>query len=137
MERLTERKTTKGITKTVIKPCIKTNEAMLLVVNKLCAFEDILEKYNIDSLGELNETLNDNYYAKEVVIMLRNRSQELQNERDIWKKACKKISEWLKQNLIVNGGKSTESDVEYGKGYNACRNEIKELLDQIQKELLK
>ena len=88
MERLTERKTTKGITKTVIKPCIKTNEAMLLVVNKLCAFEDILEKYNIDSLGELNETLNDNYYAKEVVIMLRNRSQELQNERDIWKKAC-------------------------------------------------
>ena len=88
MERLTERKTTKGITKTVIKPCIKTNEAMLLVVNKLCAFEDVLEKHNIDSVEELDETLDINNYANEIVIMLRNRCQKLVDECNIWKKAC-------------------------------------------------
>ena len=88
MKRLTERKTTKGITKTVIKPCIKTNEAMLLIVNKLCAFEDILEKYDIDSLEELDETLDDDYYAHEMLDMLRNSYVKLQNDRDKWKKAC-------------------------------------------------
>ena len=88
MERLTEQKTTKGITKTVIKPCIKTNEAMLLVVNKLCAFEDILEKYNIDSVEELDETLDINNYANKIVIMLRKHCQKFADECNIWEKAC-------------------------------------------------
>ena len=56
------------------------------------------------------------------------------HDRELVKKVCGKINEWLKQNLIVIGGKSTELDVEYVKGYNVCRKEINELLDQIQKE---
>ena len=88
MERLTEWKTTKGITKTVIRPCIETKEAIQLIINKLCAFENVLEKYNIDSVEELDETLDISNYANEIVIMLRNHCQKFANECNIWKKAC-------------------------------------------------
>lgn len=47
------------------------------------------------------------------------------------------INEWLKQNLMLSGGNSTDLDVEYVRGYNACRYEIKEMLEKIQKEFEK
>ena len=47
-ERLTEHKTTKGITRIVIKPYVVMSDEMQPIADKLCAFEDILEKYGID-----------------------------------------------------------------------------------------
>ena len=88
MERLTKCKTTKGVTKAFIKPCLKTNEAIQLIINKLCAFEDVLEKYNIDSVEELDETLEDSYYTKKAAIMVRKHNQKFAEECAIWEKAC-------------------------------------------------
>lgn len=61
-ERLTERKEIKGITYT-IQPHIENN----LVIHKLGLLEDILEKYGIESVEELDKKLADS---------------------DTWQKAC-------------------------------------------------
>ena len=58
------------------------------VITKLGQLEDIMEKYDIENVEELDETLDINNYANEIVIMLRNRCQKLVDECNIWKKAC-------------------------------------------------
>lgn len=53
VERLTEQKTRKGITKIVVKPFVD----MYIVVHKLYLLENIMEKYGIDSVEELDKQL--------------------------------------------------------------------------------
>lgn len=50
-ERLTEHKTRKGITRVVVRPSVCEFQTVL---NKLCAFEDIMEKYDIEDLEQLD-----------------------------------------------------------------------------------
>lgn len=52
-ERLTEYKTTKGVTRAVIKPYVEMYPFWQPVADKLCAFEDIMEKYGIENVEEL------------------------------------------------------------------------------------
>lgn len=54
-ERLTEQKTRKGITKIVVKPFVD----MYIVVHKLYLLENIMEKYGIESLEELDKKIDD------------------------------------------------------------------------------
>lgn len=56
-DRLTEHKTTKGITRIVIKPYVEMSEEFQPVADKLCAFEDILEKHGIEDLEQLDKSL--------------------------------------------------------------------------------
>ena len=86
-ERLTEHKTTKGITRIVIKPYVEMSEEFQPVADKLCAFEDILEKYGIESLDTLKHIIkkgiliNTIDFAKEAY-------DEMEQDRDTWKRAC-------------------------------------------------
>ena len=54
VKRLTEQKTTKGITRVVVRSCVCEFQTVL---NKLCAFEDIMEKYGIENVEELDMKL--------------------------------------------------------------------------------
>lgn len=55
---------------------------------KLGKLEDILEKYNIDSVEELEELLDDNKYAQNVVVKQLVELQNAKTDRDTWKRAC-------------------------------------------------
>lgn len=57
------------------------------------------------------------------------------HDRELVKEVCEKIRKWLRNNLMVIGGKAIGTDIEYADGYNDCQNEIKELLNQIQNEV--
>ena len=58
------------------------------VFNKLAQLEDILEDYDIDSVEELDEMLDDNQYLKEAFSKLHASYQQLETDRDTWRKAC-------------------------------------------------
>ena len=81
-ERLTKQKTTKGITKAVVKHCVDT---MQMIIDKLCAFEDILEKYGIESVEELDK-LTDG--MKSTISVLLDRNKNTKQDRNTWQKAC-------------------------------------------------
>lgn len=81
VKRLTEQKTTKGITRVVVRSCVCEFQTVL---NKLCALEDIMDKYGIESAEELDFRLafkqNDVFNYKEIT--------KLETDRDTWKRAC-------------------------------------------------
>ena len=56
VERLTEHKTTKGITRVVVRSRVCEFQTVL---NKLCAFEDIMEKYHCNDIEELSKKIDD------------------------------------------------------------------------------
>ncbi len=64
------------------------DEASNMVYYKLQGLEDILEKYGIESVEELDETLDDNQYSKEAFSKLQASYQQLETDRDTWKRAC-------------------------------------------------
>ena len=98
-ERLTEHKTTKGITKAVIKPYIDT---MQPIIDKLCAFEDILEKYNIESVAELDKTLDDNQHSKKAFSKLQASETEKETWRTALEIALKENGTWWKYDNKTN-----------------------------------
>lgn len=69
---------------------------------KLCDLEDIMEKYGIESIEELDETLEDNIYSKEAFNKLLSEAQDLHKDRDIWKKACMLACELLKEDGLFD-----------------------------------
>ena len=93
-ERLTEQKTTKGITKIVIKPFVD----MYIVVHKLYLLENIMEKYGVESVEELDEKIGqyidkidleaENDYLKKAIEKQNIVTQSISKDRDTWKKAC-------------------------------------------------
>lgn len=60
------------------------------LLNKLGKLEDILEKYGIGSVEELDETLDDNKYSKQAFAKLLKECQETTKDRDTWKKVAEK-----------------------------------------------
>ncbi len=56
--------------------------------NKLGKLEDILEKYGIWGVEELEELLDDNKYAQNVVVKQLVELQNAKTDRDTWKRAC-------------------------------------------------
>ena len=97
-ERLTEHKTTKGVTRIVIKPYTIMSEEAQPIADKLCAFEDILEKYGIDSVEELDKKIGhyidkidleaENDYLKKAIEKQNIVIQSISKDRDTWKRAC-------------------------------------------------
>ena len=55
---------------------------------KLGMLEDIMEKYNIDSVEELEELLDDNKYAQNVIVKQLVELKNAKTDRDTWKRAC-------------------------------------------------
>ena len=92
-ERLTEQKTRKGITKIVVKPFVD----MYIVVHKLYLLEDIMEKYGIESVEELEDKIICYEENKDVNLGLKLDIKKLEQELDTWKRACELASETLKQ----------------------------------------
>ena len=56
-------------------------------INKLAQLEDILEKYDLE-VEELEELLDDNKYAQNVVVKQLVELQNAKTDRDTWKRAC-------------------------------------------------
>ena len=82
---MAERLTIKNSDGTYSQPTDTTFEK---VFNKLAQLEDILEDYDIDSVEELDEMLDDNQYLKEAFSKLHASYQQLETDRDTWRKAC-------------------------------------------------
>lgn len=59
------------------------------VFNKLAQIEDILEKYNINSIKKLDYILYDNQYSKEAFNKLHASCQQVETEKETWKTALK------------------------------------------------
>lgn len=87
-ERLTEHKTTKGITRIVIKPYTIMSEEVQPIADKLCAFEDILEKYSLESVEELECFLDDYSKNQGRYFAICEEMDDLKKDRDTWKRAC-------------------------------------------------
>lgn len=92
-ERLTEHKTTKGITRIVIKPYVIMSDEMQPIADKLCAFEDILEKYGIRSVEELEVKLK--IKNKDIKKAQQELSEIYIQDRDTWKRACELACEYM------------------------------------------
>ena len=107
-ERLTEHKTRKGVTEIVVKPCVDIN----IVIHKLCLFEDIMEKYGVESVEELG-------YLLEVFKKMRKQYGKLNQEncknkqdRDTWKRACElACKELMPYRINMVGGLFTNEEL--------------------------
>lgn len=67
------------------------NCAVAAMLNKLKDIEDILENYHIESVEELDETLEDNTHANGAFAKLLNQAQDLERDRETWKRACELV----------------------------------------------
>lgn len=79
-------------------------------INKLAQLEDILEKYDLE-VEELEELLDDNKYAQNVVVKQLVELQNAKNEENTWKRACELACKWFKQTGFI--GDQTEVDYYY------------------------
>ena len=64
---------------------------------KLGMLEDIMEKCGIESVEELEELLDDNKYAQNVIVKQLVELKNAKTDRDTWKRACELACETLKQ----------------------------------------
>ena len=88
-ERLTEHKTTKGITRIVIKPYVAMSEEAQPIADKLCAFEDILEKYGIENVDTLEHIIKKGKVINSVIEdFAKEEYDKMKQDRDTWKRAC-------------------------------------------------
>lgn len=88
VERLTEHKTTKGITRVVVRDCVCEFQTVL---NKLCAFEDIMEKYGID-VEELDDFFA-NYKVSDFLTEERIKEIAINEQRKVLQSMIKEITE--------------------------------------------
>ena len=93
-ERLTEHKTTKGITRIVIKPYVVMSDEMQPIADKLCAFEDILEKYGID-MQNLDYILEEYSKNQGRDLFICEEMDKLKRDLDTYKKACELACEYM------------------------------------------
>lgn len=89
VERLTEHKTTKGITRVVVRDCVCEFQTVL---NKLCAFEDIMEKYGIESVEELDDFFA-NYKVSSFLTEDRIKEIAVNEQRKVFQSMIKEITE--------------------------------------------
>ena len=84
-ERLTEHKTRKGVTEIVVKPCVDIN----IVIHKLCLFEDIMEKYGVESFELLEHIIKKGMVINSVIEdFAKEEYDKMKQDRDTWKRAC-------------------------------------------------
>lgn len=84
-ERLTEHKTRKGVTEIVVKPCVDIN----IVIHKLCLFEDIMGKYDIESFELLEHIIKKGMVINSVIEdFAKEEYDKIKQDRDTWQKAC-------------------------------------------------
>ena len=83
------------------------------LLNKLGKLEDILEKYGIESVEELDETLDDNQYSKEAFSKLQASYQQLKTDRDTWQKACELACEEIDCEYMYGVNKENYSQYFY------------------------
>lgn len=88
-------------------------------------------KYLCGCPNDINEMIRKVVYRDQQIVKQYDFFQEQLKSNT--HQVCERIKEWLKQNLMMSGGKATELDIAYAHGYNDCRNAIKKLLDQIEK----
>ena len=101
---MTERLTIKNSDGTYSQPTDTTFE---MVFNKLGRLEDILEKYGIESVEELNKKIGyytdkidleaENDYLKKTIEKQNIVTQSILKDRDVWRSACELACETLKQ----------------------------------------
>ena len=82
-ERLTESEVSKSFTEQELR----TSE-QARIYQKLGELEDILEKYNIESVGELEDKIICYEENKDVNLGLKFDIKKLEKDRDTWKRAC-------------------------------------------------
>lgn len=91
-ERLTEHKTTKGVTRIVIKPYTIMSEEAQPIADKLCAFEDILEKYGIENVEELDDLIA-NYRTSPILTEEMIKEIAVNEQRKVIQSMVKEITE--------------------------------------------
>lgn len=93
------------------------DEASNMVYYRLQDLEDIMEKYGIESVEELEEKLNEperiwNANLKDLKQQVKREiNKELETDRDTWKRACELACKWFKQTGFI--GDQTKVDYYY------------------------
>ena len=87
-ERLTDKHTVSVYNNSNSEIYLGENEEATKYIYKLAQLEDIMEKYGIGGVEELEELLDDNKYAQNVVVKLLVELQNAKIDRDTWKRAC-------------------------------------------------
>lgn len=80
-------------------------------IYKLAQLEDILEKYGIESVEELEDKIICYEENKDVNLGLKLDIKKLEQELDTWKRACELACKWFKQTGFI--GDQTEVDYYY------------------------
>lgn len=96
---MAERLTIKNSDGTYSQPTDTTFEK---VFNKLAQLEDILEKYNIESVAELDKTLDDNQHSKKAFSKLQASETEKETWRTALEIALKENGTWWKYDNKTN-----------------------------------
>ena len=91
-ERLTESEVSKSFTEQELRT---SNQAR--IYQKLGKLEDIMEKYGIESVEELENIIINGLAMLDIQKINILKEMELKTDRDTWKKACELASETLKQ----------------------------------------
>lgn len=79
---------------------------------RLGKFEDILEKYGVESLDTLEHIIKKGQViASTIEGFAKEAYNEIQTDRDTWQKACKLACKWFKQTGFI--GDQTEVDYYY------------------------
>lgn len=76
-------------------------------INKLAELEDIMEKYGIESVEELDKLIDG---MKSTISVLLDRNKNTKQDRDIWKKACELAREDISIVKIITNENMAESD---------------------------
>ncbi len=95
------------------------DEASNMVYYRLQDLEDIMEKYGIESVEELEEKLNEperiwNANLKDLKQQVKREiNKELETDRDTWKRACELAVLWIAQELKVLPKNIKKSEFEF------------------------
>ena len=99
--------------------------------DKLAELEDIMEKFDIESAEELDETLDDNQYSKEAFSKLQASYQQVKNEQDTWERACELACEKISVvELITNEDMSKYSNYLPNYFYEKSKKELENKNEQ-------
>ena len=120
-ERLTEKNTVSVYNNSNSEIYLGKGEEATKYIYKLAQFEDIMEKYGIESVEELDKKIGhyidkidleaENDYLKKVIEKQNIVTQIISKNRDTWKRACELACKWFKQTGFI--GDQTEVDYYY------------------------
>lgn len=107
-ERLTSKNTVSVCNNSNSEIYLGKGEEATKYIYKLAQLEDIMEKYDIDSVEELDKLIDGLQASVKVLI---ERSERYKIDRDTWKRACELACKWFKQTGFI--GDQTEVDYYY------------------------